>query len=318
VLCTLLAVPATTSADILARARLRRPSHGFQVRLSPITVGAGEEREVCQLVELPNRKAMDVNRLTIAMPSSPTYSSHHFAVFYFQGDDPGKYRGQTLERAGCNGVGGQTVSPILAFVQRSKQRIRFPRRVGLRLGPQQALLLNSHWVNGGAEKLTVDVAANLYAARRGSVRHHARSFQLGTFDIDVPAGQAGSATARWITPFPMNVVWLSTHSHKHTQSVVVDVLRGGALAVPDELTTLAYAEPTVKGYPRPLRLEAGDGFHWTCNYMNTTDRRLTFGVTAEDEMCFTVGFFYPDDDAAPLPPVPGCFGRGGGLVCPGN
>ncbi len=35
-------------------------------------------------------------------------------------------------------------------------------------------------------------------------------------------------------------------------------------------------------------------------------------------MCFTVGFFYPDDDAAPLPPVRGCFGGGGGLVCPFN
>jgi hypothetical protein len=317
-LCTLLAVPAITSAQISARARLRPPSHGFQVRLSPIEVPAGQELEVCQLVELPNGKAMDVNRLTIAMPSGLTYASHHFAVFYFEGDDPEKYRGDPFERVGCSGVGGQTVSPILAFVQRPKQRIRFPRRVGLRLGPHQVLLLNSHWVNGGTEAVTVDVAANLYAARRGSVRHHARSFQLGSFRIDVPAGQPGSATARWVTPFPMNVVWLSTHSHKHTTSVVVDVLRGGAVAVPEELTTLAYAEPTVNRYPRPLRLEAGDGFHWTCNYLNSTDRRLTFGVTAEDEMCFTVGFFYLDDDAAPLPPVPGCFGRSDGLVCPGN
>ena len=81
-------------------------------------------------------------------------------------------------------------------------------------------------------------------------------------------------------------------------------------------------EPRAHGGPHrplhpPLRLEAGDGFHWTCNYLNSTSSTLRFGVTSNDEMCFTVGFFYPDDDAAPLPPVRGCFG-GGGLVCPFN
>jgi len=86
---------------------------------------------------------------------------------------------------------------------------------------------------------------------------------------------------------------------------------------PLELETRSYSEPTVNEYNPPLRLEAGDGFHWTCNYLNSTSRTLRFGVTSNDEMCFTVGFFYPDDDAAPLPPVRGCFG-GGGLVCPFN
>jgi len=87
---------------------------------------------------------------------------------------------------------------------------------------------------------------------------------------------------------------------------------------PLELETRSYSEPTVNLYDPPLRLEAGDGFHWTCNYLNDTSRMLRFGVTSNDEMCFTVGFFYPDDDAAPLPPVRGCFGGGGGLVCPLN
>src|SRR5438093_1481120 len=120
------------------------------------------------------------------------------------------------------------------------------------------------------------------AAREGTVRHHTRSFQLGTLAIDVPPGQAGSASASWLAPFPMNVVWVSTHSHKHTQSVDVDLVRQGVVG-PRELETLSYSEPTVKLYDTPLRLEAGDGFHWTCNYRNDTPTRLTFGVTSNDE-----------------------------------
>jgi hypothetical protein len=43
---------------------------------------------------------------------------------------------------------------------------------------------------------------------------------------------------------------------------------------------------------------------------------LTFGVTSNDEMCFTIGAFYLDDDAAPLPPVPDCYGGDIALTCP--
>ena len=93
-------------------------------------------------------------------------------------------------------------------------------------------------------------------------------------------------------------------------------MRGSAIGL-EEPRTASYSEPTVNRYATPVRLEAGDAFHWTCNYRNDTGRPLRFGVTSNDEMCFTVGFFYPDDDAAaPLPPVRGCFGNGDGLVCP--
>ncbi len=312
----LLALPALGSAATL-RTHLRRPRHGVQVRLTPITIQPHSEREVCQLVTLRNRKAMDASEITIAMPSGATYTTHHFAVFLYQGDNPADIPAGPFDRVGCAGVGDQVVSPILAFVQRPKQTIRFPPGVAVGLAPHQKLLLNAHYLNGSDEPVTIDVATNFRAARKRTVQHHARSFQLGTFDIAVPPGQTGSASASWVTTFPLNVVWLSTHSHKHTQSVDVEVTRQGVVG-PLELETRLYSEPTVNSYPTPLRVEPGDGFHWTCNYLNDTTRELTFGVTSNDEMCFTVGFFYPDDDTAPLPAVPGCFGNGGGLVCPFN
>jgi len=314
-LVALLALPSLGRAGAF-HTRLRRPAHGIQVRLTPVTVPPASEREVCELITLPNRRAMDVNEISIAMPNGATYTSHHFAIFLFQGDTARVPSGP-FDNVGCSGVGTTLVSPILAFVQRPRQRIRFPGRVGVTLRPKERVLLNSHYLNAGSEAVTYDAAVNLRAVRKGFVQHHARSFQLGTFKINVPPGAEGSAAARWLTPFPMNVVWLSTHSHKHTEAVDVDVLRGGA----DEgeiLRTVSYSEPTVNLYPQPMRLEAGDGFGWTCHYRNATPARLTFGVTSNDEMCFTVGFFYPDDDSAPLPRAPNCFGSAEGLVCPFN
>jgi len=130
-------------------------------------------------------------------------------------------------------------------------------------------------------------------------------------------GVDAATTAEWHTPFAMDVVWLSTHSHKHTTGVDVEVLRAGALAQP-LLHTASYNHPAFDYYPPPtLHLDAGDSFRWTCRYRNDASTPLQFGVTAEDEMCFTVGFFVTPEEG-PLPAVPGCFGRGLGLVCPTN
>src|SRR5437660_12115356 len=99
----LLGLPALGSAATF-RAHLRRPRHGLQVRLSPITVAPGSEREVCQLVTLPNRKAMDASEITMAMPSGATYTSHHFAIFLYQGEHPEGIPSGPFDRVGCPGV----------------------------------------------------------------------------------------------------------------------------------------------------------------------------------------------------------------------
>jgi hypothetical protein len=312
-LLVVLSVLPSTAAEL--RTRLHRPSRGLQVRLRPFEIQARTEREVCQLIELPNTEGVEFRELTIAMPAGAGYGSHHFAVFLYSGGDDQLLGREPFDSPGCAGVGTEFVSPILAFVQRPKQRIRLPKGVGLRLAPKQRLLLNSHYLNGTDETLNVDVAVNFKAARRRSIRHHALSFQLGTVNIDIPAGASGSASGAWVVPFPMNVVWLSTHSHKHTTSVTVDVARGGT-APERQIETRDYTEPTVRRYAKSLRVEAGDRIEWTCNYTNTTAVPVRFGVTAEDEMCFAVGFFHLDEDRTTTPPVRGCYGEAGGLVCP--
>jgi len=49
-LAVLLVVPAAARATTV-RAKLHRPHRGMQIRLTPITVPAGQEREVCQAIE---------------------------------------------------------------------------------------------------------------------------------------------------------------------------------------------------------------------------------------------------------------------------
>jgi hypothetical protein len=311
----MLILPLAASAKSV-RTHLRRPRHAVQVRLTPITIPPNHEREVCQAIVLNNDEPLDVSALEFASPAGHGYISHHFALFVDDNDDIASLPKGPVDAPGCVGV-GQNFGAILGGVQAPRAPISFPKGVGVTFKPHQILLLNLHYINGLPKPLRVDGAINLIRAAPGSIVHHARGFQLGTFRITVPAGQDGSADASWTSPFPMNVVFLSTHSHKHTTSVDVDLMRGandsGLL-----LETVDYQHPTMQRLDTPLRLESGDGFHWTCHYHNDTTRTLTFGVTSEDEMCFTIGSFYLDDDAAPLPSVPGCFGGDVALTCPGQ
>src|SRR5438093_4967101 len=106
----LLALPGLGSAATF-RTHLHRPRHGVQVRLSPITVAPDSEREVCQLVTLRNRKAMEASEITMAMPSGATYTSHHFAVFLYQGENPEGIPSGPFDRVGFPGAGDQILSP---------------------------------------------------------------------------------------------------------------------------------------------------------------------------------------------------------------
>jgi hypothetical protein len=318
-LLAVLAGTALAADPTTVRTKLHRPARGFQLRMTPFTVPPGE-REVCQAIRLPVDRSIDVDRITIRTPNSPTLATHHSAIFLADANAPDLPLDQPVTNVGCAGVGGALVSPILGFVQRLEgDVIRFPKGVGVTVGPEHVLLLNSHYVNAGDAPVTLDIALNFRKAKRGTIKRHAKSFQLGTLRIAVPAGGEASTTAEWPVPFPMTVVWASTHSHKHTTTAEVGVVSGGAMQ--PLVRTTSYAEPDFVYFPPPaLRLVPGDAIRWTCNYRNTTDRPVTFGVSADDEMCFAVGFFLTDDDG-PVPelaPSRACFGNGLGLVCPLN
>jgi hypothetical protein len=309
-----LATHAAPAEAVRLRARLARSPRAIQVRLPFFEVPARAEREVCQRVTLPNTRPVDVDRIDVRTPSGARHTSHHFAIFLHAGDPDAPPRSPVVDAPGCVGR-DFGIEPLLAFVQTPRGSVRFPAGVGVRLEARQQVFLNSHFLNGSDASLSPEVAVNFRRARPGSIRHHARMFSLGTFRIRVPPRERASVQAAWTAAFPMNVVVLTTHSHRHTESVAVELLRGGA-STGVVLETRSYTEPAVQLHATPLRLEPGDGFRWTCTYRNDGDREVRFGVTSEDEMCFTEGFFHLDDDAAPLPDAPGCLGqRNQALLC---
>jgi len=132
------------------RTRLGRPARAIQVRVSPFTIPANQEREVCQAVVLPNRVPLDVDELQFATPVGHGYITHHFALFVDDNDDLASLPKRTVDAPGCVGV-GQNFGAILGGVQAPRAAISFPPGVGFTFQPHQIVLLNLHYINGTAE-----------------------------------------------------------------------------------------------------------------------------------------------------------------------
>ncbi len=72
-------------------------------------------------------------------------------------------------------------------------------------------------------------------------------------------------------------------------------LAGGARDGEQVDVSPSYEEPD-HVFDRPMRVAAGEGFRFTCNYINTTSQTLEFGVKATDEMCILFGLVYSPVD----------------------
>jgi hypothetical protein len=306
-------VAITTPAA--AKLHLRKPARGFQLRMESFEVVPGQDREGCEHMVTPNRKPMDVG----AFELKTTPGTHHFVVWEYLGGDhnPADFWNGIGYATACSGLGprdGFLNTADLFGMLTSNVRFQFPRGVAVRLEPHADIYANLHYHDYLATPVTTDAVFNFIPARKGTVKHHARSLLVGSFQIDIPPQGSASLTGEWHTPVDLNVVQLSTHQHHRGTLVSAHEVDAAGNDMGELVSSPDWQHPTVRWWSPALRLPAGAGIRFTCDWQNPDDHAVHFGVTTEDEMCFVPGYFYPDDDTAP-PPVPGCLPQGSGFEC---
>lgn len=55
----------------------------------------------------------------------------------------------------------------------------------------------------------------------------------------------------------------------------------------------SWADPPLVRFDEPLHVEDPTGLRLTCEWRNTTDGWVAFGLRATDEMCFGFGWYTP-------------------------
>lgn len=311
-----LALVLSVVVSAQAATKLRKPpaGKGFQTKVGEYTIGAKQDVEVCEYRRLSNTKAMDVSRFKLRMPPG----AHHFALWAYSGaltDD--QFPTGPVESIGCTGFARDEFIPQLIIPTTSPNvSFKFPKGVALRIEPHQRVFLNPHMRNPADTPVDPDVRVNFYAARKGSVKHHAEGYTFGnSTGIKIPAGGDQTLTAEWVVPINMTIVHMTTHQHSHGTYAKVELVE------PDGSRTLL-VESYDWEHPRSvfpqggLRLEKGRKMRVSCTWHNTEQREVKFGPETTDEMCYAIGFFYRDEGDTTPAVGSGCLPTKTGLLCP--
>jgi hypothetical protein len=293
---------------------LAAPPGGYQLVLDGPTLQPGQEQEGCMWVPVPNTGDFVVGRWEYSLNPG----THHFAVWeHERGGLPEPWVWRPNDIACASGgarfgisISGAPEAPY--FVDAYAAGTGKIVRGGTYLG------LNAHYDNTFDVPVPIRVWINLYPVT-GTLDHvldsllsqNAALNGRTTYQISVPPGTQQSLRVRWTNDLggTIHITQLSSHMHQRGIRFTAWASDGHQL-----YANADWAHPAVRDYAPPLVLAAGDYIEYECVQDNGVERKLrrcgdsphdrnctpgepvtlTFGVSAEDEMCFLTGLYYRD------------------------
>jgi len=259
---------------------------GFQLRNNGKTIRSGEDVEYCELMQLPGgpEDTYYVNRFESAM----TAGSHHLIVAAYDGEPESGEVGDIVECFAGNGFGGNLID--VTGQQLPYHEENFPDGVGRVYHGGQKVVFNFHYLNATDGDLEARAAVNFFTTDEANVQKIAESAGFLFLGIDVDDGDEGSYTMHCDFDEDVMVYKLSRHTHKWGTEFPV-YYKGGANDGDLIYTSPSYEDPDYI-FEEPIMVQAGDGFRFTCNYLNDSGHHLGFGENATDEMCILFATVY--------------------------
>ena len=289
-LCAAAVADLLTPLPPVSPIKVRKPHHGMQMVVGPVTVPHGSEVTQCTFFKAPIEHNMAVSRVRIEVAGG----SHH--IHLYRPVD----RSLTVpdQHEVCNFALNFDVWQLILASQNTSLDWKLPRGVAFMFRAHEQLVAQTHFVDNGLLATPADGWAtfNLYAMHRRNVKSFAGAFIGQDRDVLVPPHSTAEATTRCVFPHPVKLLALTGHYHfrgKQFQANAWDGTNTG------ELLYLfnGYTEPVFKRFDGKRfghRQPEIPGIEWTCRYENDTDQTFKFGpFTDRNEHCNLFGFYYP-------------------------
>src|SRR5438094_2708490 len=331
-------VLAVATAAALAMAPPADARRTIKLRVHRFVVPPNSNREVCTLVPVPMSKPFDLSGSVIVNLGGDelSFTTHHFLMWVYQGKDVDRFppKGQIVVMkpggGACLDFGPADTNQrtLIGGAQQPRLETRLPAGLAQQITPVAsggrsvaAIILNSHWINGGARPRKAAVKVTLMAAPKHSVHQ----FVLPLFDvvangfIKVPPDQVQSVKWAWqpggtdygggigggaYPTGPACVTSLTSHMHKRGTLFTIDFLDGNTVVPCPQnpqpngtcLTATDYAHPPQIPFVPPLLVNVGQGLRYTCTHDNGVTRSIKMGC--EEQAGVPPG----DRGTAALPP----------------
>lgn len=266
----------------------------YRATWGPYTIPPGEEGTKCVEVRLGNTDNIQVHEIHNVLGPA----SHHFIVYRKATGEPQTtpYDCQPFTSA-LNPANG---APLM-ITQRADETLTLPEGVVFTLAPDQLVRLELHYVN--ASDAPIDVTATAEFRTVLGANQEADFIFAGTPDIDLPSGPQTQTVGPTYLPLVglggSNVFAITGHTHQLGTDVTV-----ATAASADDPGTTVYApanfswdEPETVYHTPAFQIPTDGGFRFTCQYVNNSGRRVSFGEGVDDEMCFFWLYYYPSKGA---------------------
>jgi hypothetical protein len=281
---------------------LAPPARGFQVSTAGVMIEPLQQVEYCEIAQLPGTPS-DVYTVSSFSVASTT-GAHHLIVSAALPDSDSerqlkKVLAEGRQRDICYSAlskYGNDFQPV-AGIQFVNRTIKMPKGVARKYHGGQLIVFDFHyWNSDETEAVEARSAVNFEfpdPSECDSIQNIASEFAFYNFLIDVPAHANKPATTTFTGEcrFDVDVMLgqLTRHTHEWGDKVRVSYL-GGPFDGQEKWTSTDYLHnPDSPETDPPLLMRAGEGLRYSCSYNNTTDRRLRWGVSVDDEMCNLFG-----------------------------
>jgi hypothetical protein len=239
---------------------------------------SGKEGLKCQSFANPSGEPIDVVLWTAELDQT----GHHMLAFLVDG-------GEDTPLHDCAGV--DNASSLVFQSQTSGiSTLEYPAGTAVRIGAEQTLQVQIHWLNTSSDPVEVHNALELQLAAPGTVGRELGELHFDNFDIHVPIGEEMTTTQSCTIDRDIDLVWMT--SHMHGRGIGFEARVGDDLVYQTE----HWDDPPTGVWSPLVHVNAGDEISFSCSYRNNTDHELEFGPSLEhDEMCVLVGAYLPAD-----------------------
>jgi hypothetical protein len=288
------------------------PQGSFTVTWGPVMVDPGVENTQCVYVKLGNPSQIHVNQIHNVLSGG----SHHFIVYR---QNTGSEQPTPMD---CQPFAGtlkpQDGAPIM-ITQIPDETLTLPAGVGFTMAPDQLIRLEMHFINTGDQPVEVKGTSTFIPMADGEFQHEADFLFAGDIKIMLPQGVSLVGPSFIDMPAEFNNVnffGITGHAHQWGTNVRVwAAANGGDASMPVyDVVGWKWDEPETVYHDPAFQLPGGGGFRIQCDYNNMSGGTVNFGESANQEMCFFWGYYYPSQGARV------CATYGGGLsdCCPGG
>jgi hypothetical protein len=186
----------------------------------------------------------------------------------------------------------------LSSTQHGYHDQRYRPGVGQLLYGGQKIALEYHYVNNGDEPVPAKVKLNLHVVDPSQVQHIARTAAFNNLTIYTPPRGSSSHLGECSVSQDLMVSELVRRTQSRGTGFAVWISGGER----DGQLLWYSSDPNDArvSLAQPLVLHKGEGFRFQCDYDNSTDLELRYGVNANDEMCtLNASYWLADEQVAP-------------------